>query len=410
MKKIIAFFTAPIQLTNFILWPLILICWILLMPNTGYYWDVRSWTNWALATNEFGLAEIYKHSDCNYLPGFIYYLKIFGLFKPNPENFYEKIMILKSMVLATEAGLLALGFYILKIRITPLILLFLLSPLWWYNAGVFAQVDGIYSLLVLLSIVLIFHPHSWTSPVIFTLALLMKLQAIQFFPIMLILWLVKFNFKQWLIGISGGVLLFLIVVFPFHWAEVQFVITDSVGHFSKVSVMAFNTWFLWLKVNPVETEDTVKSLLGISYRNWGFIVFATSLLLIPLLFLLKNGWVKTLFRLKNMNISEAILMGVFLNLGFFLFLTQMHERYIHPAMAMGLVYAILSRNWIPWLLLAVAYLLNMDFVMQQWFVKPGAAMQPLASYAAVLFCAAWLYYGYCLIKIFLRITPQYPKG
>ena len=44
---------------------------------------------------------------------------------------------------------------------------------------------------------------------------------------------------------------------------------------------------------------------------------------------------------------------------FFYFNTEMHERYIHPAILFSAIYAILAKDYIMYILLSLAYTLNM---------------------------------------------------
>src|SRR5690606_18915889 len=45
---------------------------------------------------------------------------------------------------------------------------------------------------------------------------------------------------------------------------------------------------------------------------------------------------------------------------FFYFNTQMHERYMQPAVILFFFYAVYSRNYIPYILISIAYLMSLE--------------------------------------------------
>jgi Gpi18-like mannosyltransferase len=340
---------------------------ILLTPKIGFYWDTRSWVTWTRAIGEFGLREVYSHSDCNYLPGFLYVLQFFSLFNPPDNDFLAKIIVLKTIVFLFEV--FVLRFIFIRTPKIPLwaMALLLINPALWFNSLIFAQVDGIHSGLCVMSIFYLHEKKPGKGLLSFILALFFKLQSILFLPIFGLLWAVlilKLPIQRSLRSIFPAVLLSFLLLLPFRLDEVWHVVTHSIGYFNRVSMNAYNIWYLISPSDPYEIKDTSDYLFHTTYRTLGTILFIASTGFIYWLAFYKRKIAHILQNIREMGMEKWGLLGAYSTLCFFFFFTQMHERYIHPAVLFGLVYSLHSRKWLGFILVSIAYPLNMDRIVR----------------------------------------------
>jgi hypothetical protein len=88
-----------------------------------------------------------------------------------------------------------------------------------------------------------------------------------------------------------------------------------------------------------------------------------------------------------------MLSAAVISLSFFFFNTQMHERYSHPAMIFLFFYAAFSKQFGPYILVSIAYLLNMERILL-YFTVPHHTVIFSPEFSAALFLAGllWLYF------------------
>jgi len=127
---------------------------------------------------------------------------------------------------------------------------------------------------------------------------------------------------------------------------------------------AFNVWHLVLSADLMKTPDSI-TFLGIPYKQWGLggFMFFSLLILLPV-----AARIFTKFKQRApYEIGDYQLFFLsfsLIPLVFFYFNTQMHERYIHPAILFMGVYAILSQRYAAFVLLSCGYVLNLERVYQ----------------------------------------------
>jgi hypothetical protein len=84
-------------------------------------------------------------------------------------------------------------------------------------------------------------------------------------------------------------------------------------------------------------------------------------------------------------------------MAFFLFPTQMHERYLYPAVAFFGLYAALSGQWTAYLVLSGAFLLNLEQVLGATIFARAVRLLPpwliAAALLAVFWVAVWKLWG-----------------
>jgi len=117
------------------------------------------------------------------------------------------------------------------------------------------------------------------------------------------------------------------------------------------------------------------------------------------------------------------LTAALIGLIFFFFNTQMHERYSHYAFIFITVYAFSKRHYIPYILFSIAYLLNLDAVLewfhkddtQQYFIRKGGELIMMGepppiwfrqNFIALLFAVTIVYLYVMLIR---RVKENKPN-
>lgn len=281
-----------------------------------------------------------------------------------------------------------------------------LHPAMVLNSAAWGQIDAWHTLFLACCVMALSSRRFLTATAAITLALLFKLQAIVLLPIVFAC--VAFG-PQRMPGIKGetapvatfrredlldcwkrvrpAVLLATALVagcwLPWLATGAGRHILDpylrTVGQYRYSTVNAFNLYWLledWDPAQPIDftqaTDDREPILtfmgVGVSYRVFGLA-----------LVLLSTGWI--CWRLHWGEYSErAIENGCLLQcLAFFLFATEMHERYLYPAIAVWAVcYRPSIRWWCIWLVLGAAVTANMACFF---------AVEPVSLLGAV---TAWL--------------------
>ena len=350
--------------------------WLIFELPTGFYYDIASWQNWSIFISKEGLSSAYDHPDINYLPLYLYVLHIYEYFTGSEAAIKANIYYLKDFTILIELFSLLLILIILKkFRKNPYwLLLLLLNPAFWYNSAIWGQVDGIHTAFVLACIIGFLSGNIIAAGAFLILAFNMKLQTIIFLPLIIFIslpTLVK-NRGKIIPAIAVAILIQFIILIPFlnNLNQIWQTITGSIDYYPFASMNAFNFWHLILEGNPMDIYDSTQ-FWGISYKQWGiFFFFGVSvLILLPIflktiiaLFQSRPIWNKKMLEL-------SMLSAAMVAMTFFFFNTQMHERYMHPAIIFSGFYAILSNRWFAHLLFSLGYFLNLEKLLMAFNLK-----------------------------------------
>ncbi|MDD4286906.1 MAG: glycosyltransferase family 39 protein [Candidatus Peribacteraceae bacterium] len=219
---------------------------------------------------------------------------------------------------------------------------YVFHPAVLFETAVWGQTDSIHTFFLVAAFAAIFWRYWILTGFFFALAVLTKAQAVILAPVFVLLCI-----RDWRAVVKltvGGTLSVCAVVAPFavqnSLSEVIDVYTGSVGHFSKLSMNAFNLWWVLFGKEAGKMSDTVLLLDTISYRNISITLFAVAVALMLWLYrrpLLRPDRPIVLLRTGTLIIS-------WLTVCFFLFNTEMHERYLFPLVAFGLPLAFFERR------------------------------------------------------------------
>lgn len=342
----------------------------IVLPDAGY--DKYFWVTWTQDIINHGLGSIYLNPEANNQPLVMWLLWLFGhLFHNADAVTYGNINWLKLFIIPFD--LIALFMVARKLLKTGRnvwwIALLAINPAFWYNTLVWGQIDTVHTTLVLLALIAAERGRwdlTWLSYII---ALNVKLQAIIFLPLVVLLTLRPMRLSgfnaRWRIWAGLGALQ-AVTLAPFvlsgHIVQtLEALAGRAIGFYPVLSRNAYNIYYLMAR-DPFNTPDT-NVALGISVRWWGMALFALAALMVLLPFALTiiNRAFNNLSR--NERLATLAQSAALITLAFFLFNTQMHERYLHPAILFSGLYWLMGGQWWPYAMLSVGYLLNLEGVM-----------------------------------------------
>ncbi|MCC7452363.1 MAG: hypothetical protein IT324_33485 [Anaerolineae bacterium] len=214
------------------------------------------------------------------------------------------------------------------------------DSVWW------GQTDGVFSFFLLLTIYAVHRRWITASWALYALTILTKFQGIAVLPLLLILTWQRFGWRGMLRGIVVFAVMLLIGIGPFVLVSGEGALRpyiQSVGKYPYISINAHNFWYWSLSPqydlrNFGQPTDTSLMFGPFTVRTVGFILFGIAAGLIAL-----RAWLLPDRR-------DEFLLAAGLYTAFFMFSTQMHERYLYPAVVLMALAMVGSRwLWLVWL-------------------------------------------------------------
>ena len=358
--------------------PFLCLVWML-KTKTGHLWDTSCWIRWATQIYNEGLSRAYRAEYNNYLFVYQYLLWFYVKIQGSLENVVNHIYQLKNITILFDFATTLLLFTIIREKIKDdfkaifFSLFYFLNIAILYNSIIWGQIDGIMTFFVALSFFCIYKKNLFGGLFFAYIAIHTKFQSIVFLPIifLLIIPLIKER-RGWiklLLSIVGIIIFTCIVYYPFVVKAGDFqlmwqkTLGGTIGHSPYASANAYNFWYLFLKGDPYQIPDS-ELFLGITYRLWGVILFATTS------FFALFHFIKPAFRMlisseiNLFTIKKVVISTALIPLLFFFFNTEMHDRFPFPVLIFLIVYAILYHRPLPYILTSIAYILNLDAVLK----------------------------------------------
>jgi Gpi18-like mannosyltransferase len=375
---------------------------VFLLPYIpGHESDRWCWENWAWHNYTNGLRNSYG-SGTNYLPLYQYVLWGYGKIIGNGDHIGLYINNLRAFTLLFDLLGLWLVYKWTDKRWPYYLLVFLnvLNLGYVYNTVIWGQVDGILATLVFASIYVAFQKRFLWSALAIVLAINLKLQAIVFVPVWglvyLFQWAESKSWKTLITSILWMIVLQAIILLPFMLVDngleqVWKVVVNSVDTFPRVSMNAFNFWYLATGIDTWNTSDDTILFLNLTYKSVGLLLFFTGSFFV-LWPLLKKVGEKFQGKAIVLTKEEVWIRAALIGILFFFLNTQMHERYSHPAFIFIAAYAFYSNRFLVYVIFSVAYFLNMERVLM--FLH-------LNNYKTVVFNPDLVAFSYLLVIIFL---------
>lgn len=368
---------------------------------------------------------------CNYPPLFLYVLRAlpatYEAIAPAEEPFNRELLIDVEMSKNTPAVRRAAAVYKLPgvvsevllatllvfflsrrlplITATTVAALYAISPAIVQNSAIWGQVDGILTLLLVISLEMLIRNRILLAALFALLAFLFKAQALMLAPIWLVagsLW-AGADLKKWLqlAAVLTGTALVVLVPFAGALHGVWSAYSTANTFFPMTHVNGFSFWFV---VHPLLSphlaaknvaewyvSDRVPIFLGITPLAYGTIAVLTV-------------WVYVLLRtlVNRAKVDIVFWAARLLPLAFFILPTQMHERYLVPAIGIWAWACVPGKRWwLCWFAISICAAINVFWAM------PGPNAAAWASDVAVVLHREWLglapgvWCGVCLIAVFL---------
>jgi Gpi18-like mannosyltransferase len=347
---------------------------------TTWHPDLRNHMDWGIRFFEYGPAKffspdanVWSYTWPNQPPGTIYifafvrklYEILFSIFWwlninipsfPSIVMFYlEKNLypaLLKLPAILADLGIAWIIYKIFKDQKKEKLgflgsIFFLFNPVIWYNSSLWGQTDSIINFFVLLSFYLLKKKKISLSVLFFAISLFIKLSLLIFLPVfVLYIFKKKFLPKDIIFSFALSLLFIGFATLPFSAGEPYFWLYNLYTKkvlVAQLQVITANAFNLWAALTGIH-EQPQSLFWGIfSYQVWGYIIFL--LVFIPLLYLfLKDD--------KEDDLWWILALSAFAS---FMFLTNMHERYLYPLFPYLTILLFKRKNLLP-LFIAISFI------------------------------------------------------
>ncbi len=323
--------------------------------HPGYGFDIGVYEGWARSGATYGMAESYeKQVGSNMLPDYPplsitiltgvghAYNMLFGAFDMNALSYRIFIKMPATIADLMICGLLygLLKHWKGKRAGIAAALMYALNPAAIFDTAVWGQTDSIYTFFLLAALSAWAFEHRNLAAVMLALSVLTKMQAIVLFPLFAFLVADRRNPTAILRFTIVGILTIIAVLIPYIFGgvvqNIVEVYTGSVGRYGNVTIGAYNFWWALLGDRGWQIHSRDMPFFGISYTQIGLALFATAYCLLL--------WIFRRHIKKPRNIEALLYCAAMLCCAFFLFLTQMHERYLFPFVALGIPMCFIHKN------------------------------------------------------------------
>ena len=378
--------------------------WILSRPGLGDDFDLGLFVRWMRTMNESGFAGFYGSGQFGDYPPVMMLLfrgvgAVVSAVSENPTDHAFRVGI-KCLACGFEILIGALilfeGKRLLGVRAgTVAAGLFLLNPAALYESAYWGQVDAIPTAFMVASLVLVGRGR-WTSAgFVAALGLTAKFQAVILLPLLVFEAFRMVGLRGLVRLAAGGAIGVALAAAPFFATGTLTEIVDRayinvVGQYPKMSNNAYNIWFVkgdpgmpntsppQILIEAAAGEETSVAedaswLLRWTWRKISLVLFALSVAVVLSLYASSPG-----------PRSRLVAAGL-LVLCFYLFPTEMHERYAYPALALLAPWAAVRglHERVYWVLSAVL-LLNLAAVVPIAPLAPQLSAVNLALFAGIL--------------------------
>lgn len=311
----------------------------------GYETDMNCFKSWAMQAASVAPWNFYDSIWCDYPPGYLYVLAPIGFLGNigiNSELFSALIKlpaVLCDVLTGCALYFLAKQENCDEEKSLAVSALYLFCPAVIMNSAVWGQIDSVYALLLIFSLYCLFKEKYYKSALLFGLCIVFKMQGIMFAPIYFFVFMRKFMdtkdtklVGKLLISVLIGLATILLVALPFTAKKGLFYIFElfgkTMGQYPYASLNAFNL-FSALGLNAA---DNTLSFMFLNIKTWGNIFIVISVIITGALYIKGQGRGKLFY-------TAALLISLI-----YTFSSDMHERYIFPAIILFFIAAVLDKN------------------------------------------------------------------
>ncbi|OQA52138.1 MAG: hypothetical protein BWY43_00624 [candidate division WS2 bacterium ADurb.Bin280] len=294
------------------------------LNKSGYLFDINCFLEWGGKINESGFwslfgGDYYQDNGIDYPPLVPLICSWWFSLVSQPTVLFYKIL-----PTIFELGLIGINsYYILKSNFkfkNLLLFVVIVQPALGLVTSAWGQVDSIMALLILSGFIF-WEKNFFLASLLLFLSFLAKPQAVIAIFIYFLSLLFRKNKRDFFVQGGFWLLLFALMILIFHFfggSNFFDPYTTSVGRYTNLSLNAFNLWWLIFKDGAWSMNDT----LG-PYKAIGLSLFAV--FHVPVL----------IFAIRRkINLQSLLMLTSYSYLIFFVFPTQIHERYLFPSLAL----------------------------------------------------------------------------
>lgn len=378
---------------------------LLLIPHPGFKADIAFWKWWGKAAVEENITAAFKYT--NYPPVYLYVLqatsKIYRAFAPldgdywNDHN-YLYLLLIKLPLITADLGIAWLIYLLLGslstnptktplpnnhksvvwdklVSLPPPLLgtaLFFLNPAVIYNSAVWGQTDSLSVFFILLMYFFLFKSQYLPFAVLAAFNFFLKVQSLPFILLGLIFLTRKEGlskaFRVLIPSIIAAAFINLPHILRNNFSAPLGVMINSLGYFPYASLNAYNLHWLLIRGVSDRFLDSQLFLGLVSHKTLGLALFVPIFLSLTV-FLWKNLSLDQTQKAKGENQKLLFASSLLLIFASFLFMTEIHERYLFPVYVFGALLAPLGfsklRQIALYILIALSGLINLHLVMIQ---------------------------------------------
>ncbi|HIT85505.1 MAG TPA: glycosyltransferase family 39 protein [Candidatus Ornithomonoglobus intestinigallinarum] len=359
----------------------------------GHATDMNCFNAWSDMVFDGGFGNFYS-SDAftDYPPGYMYVLYLIGavrsVFSPQDGSLWL-LLKLPAIICDLAAGLLIYKIARRKFNTgisSAAAGAYLLNPAVILNSSLWGQVDGVYTLFILLMLYFLTNRDTVKSYFAFAVCIFIKPQSFIFTPLLIFgiienVFLPKFDrikfIKNLLWGL-GAIALIVLLALPFGLKNVTEQYTETLASYPYLTVNAFNLW-------------------GALGQNWTELGSVMSVVNYFILALIVAYTAYVFFKTKNE--GRYYFCGALLSFAVFMLSAKMHDRYAFPAMALLLtafLYMSSPRGFIVYALSTLTQFFNTAWVLfiyeqdiNKYFKSPVIVAASLINLAFFAYCLAY---------------------
>jgi len=328
-----------------------------LVSKPGYAYDIQSFVSWGRQVEQTGIRNFYKGDEAyngyKYPPVVPMMTSILLKITPKiaPETAFKYLPILFDIILSVLTIIFVYKSSLeRKYLLTAIVAI---QPAFALVSGAWGQVDSILATFLILAAILAIK-YEYLATIVFIFSILVKPQAILAVGIYYVFLLFSKSLKQFARQVIFGVVLFIIaeiILEKICGVGIWYFIKNSVGAYKNLSLNAFNLWWAIYGHNSWNIQDDVGKM--ISYKSVGMTLFV--LFLFPALLYLKT--VK--------KVAQLMLVLGYAYLLFFIFPSQIHERYLFTSVAFLAFAPLVDKKFFwPYCGLVLSFMLNIFAVLQ----------------------------------------------
>ncbi|NWF70151.1 MAG: hypothetical protein HXY40_13785 [Chloroflexi bacterium] len=392
------------------LWAALLLALLLRLPDmatVGHEYDLQLLWRWGYDARVNGLFGVYSRvPSVNYPPVLVSLLALASTLEQLGASPYAPLKIppitAELLMIAAVGGWLRQENGRWRLAI---VLLLAFNPGLIGTSALWGQGEALQTLFLLLALLALNHDQPRLAWGCFALGLLTKFQAVALLPLLVLLTLRRYGWRELLLGTALCGALLTLALWPFVAASGW---EAALRHYltafnpAPTTANAFNIWYwitppppgIFLTIPHYNTRDSDLFWQNITYRQFGL-----GLLSLYTLLICAAMW-------RGYRQKREFLWAAALYLGFFMLSTRIHERYLYPALVFAIVgMAQLRWLWIPALGLTLTYAYNIVHTLDVamiWLALPLPWLLPQELLQAMLALNLFLLVGLA----FLLFVPD----